>query len=69
MSCGLAFFEAMVTFKMLIQDADKVWLKIKGDRKYLFAMMDNDTRFWIAQKVTDSKFKHDAQSLLKMENK
>ena len=46
--------------------ADEVWLKVKGDRKYLFAMMDNDTRFWIAQEVADSKFKHDAQSLLKM---
>ena len=49
--------------------ADEVWLKVKGDRKYLFAMMDNDTRFWIAQEVADSKFKHDAQSLLKMGKK
>ena len=46
--------------------ADEVWLKVKGDRKYLFAMMDNETRFWVAQEVADSKFKHDAQSLLKM---
>ena len=29
-------------------------------------MMDNDTKFQIAQEVDDSKFKHDAQSLLKM---
>ncbi len=49
--------------------ADEVWLKIKGDRKYLFAMMDHDTRFWIAQEVADSKFKHNAQSLLKMGKK
>ena len=46
--------------------ADEVWLKVKGDRKYLFAMMDNETRFWIAQEVADSKFKHDARSLLKI---
>ena len=46
--------------------ADEVWLKVSGDRKYLFAMMDNETRFWIAQEVADSKFKHDAQSLLKI---
>ncbi len=46
--------------------ADEVWLKVKGDRKYLFAMMDNETRFWISQEVADSKFKHDAHSLLKM---
>ena len=29
-------------------------------------MMYNETRFWIVQEVADSKFKHDAQSLLKM---
>lgn len=46
--------------------ADEVWLKIKGDKKYLFAMMDSETRFWIAQEVADSKFKHDARMLLKM---
>jgi len=46
--------------------ADEVWLKVTGDRKYLFAMMDSETRFWIAQEVADSKFKHDARSLLKM---
>jgi len=46
--------------------ADEVWLKINGDKKYLFAMMDNDTRFWIAQEVADSKFSHDAQNLLAM---
>ena len=27
--------------------AAEVWLKVKGDRKYLFAMMYNETRFWI----------------------
>ena len=46
--------------------ADEVWLKINGDKKYLFAMMDHDTRFWIAQEVASSKFKHDARTLLKM---
>ena len=46
--------------------ADKVWLKIKGDRKYLFAMIDAETRFWLAQEVADTKFKHDARTLLKM---
>ena len=28
---------------------DELFLKVKGDMKYLFAMMDDDTRFWIAQ--------------------
>jgi hypothetical protein len=29
-------------------------------------MMNYETRFWIAQEVTDSKFKHDARNLLRM---
>ena len=29
--------------------ADELYIKIKGDMKYLFAMMDDETRFWIPQ--------------------
>ncbi|MDV3277777.1 MAG: DDE-type integrase/transposase/recombinase [Nitrososphaerales archaeon] len=43
--------------------ADELWIKVKGDMKYLFAMMDDQTRFWIAQEVADSKEKHDARTL------
>jgi transposase-like protein len=43
--------------------ADELWVKIKGDMKYLFAMMDDETRFWIAQEVADSKKKYDASRL------
>lgn len=46
--------------------ADELYVKIKGDMKYLFAMMDDETRFWIAQEVADSKDRHDARSLLRM---
>jgi putative transposase len=46
--------------------ADEIFIKIKGDMKYLFAMMDDETRFWIAQEVADTKFKHDARNLLRM---
>jgi transposase-like protein len=46
--------------------ADEVYVKIKGDKRYMFALMDDETRFWIAQEVADSKFKHDARNLLKM---
>jgi putative transposase len=28
--------------------------------KYLFALMDDETRFWIAQEVADTKYMHDA---------
>ena len=43
--------------------ADELYVKIKGDMKYLFAMMDDETRFWIAQEVADTKLKHDARTL------
>jgi len=31
--------------------------------KYVFALMDDETRFWIAQEVADTKHKHDARKL------
>jgi len=43
--------------------ADELYVKIKGDMKYLFALMDDETRFWIAQEVGESKDKHDARTL------
>ncbi len=44
--------------------AGEVWVKFSGNMKYLFALMDDETRYWIAQEVADTKFKHDAQGLL-----
>jgi transposase-like protein len=43
--------------------ADEIYIKVKGDMKYLFAMMDDETRFWIAQEVAQTKDKHDARKL------
>jgi transposase-like protein len=43
--------------------ADEIYMKIKGNMKYLFAMMDDETRFWIAQEVAETKTKHDARVL------
>jgi len=43
--------------------ADELWVKIKGDMKYVFALMDDETRFWIAQEVADSKHSYDARRL------
>jgi transposase-like protein len=43
--------------------ADELYVKIRGNMKYLFAMMDDQTRFWIAQEVADSKDRHDAAGL------
>jgi len=44
--------------------ADEVFIKIRGDMKYLFALMDDETRFWISQEVSDRKEGHDARGLL-----
>jgi transposase-like protein len=43
--------------------ADEMYLKVSGNLKYLFAMMDDETRFWIAAEVANNKERHDATSL------
>ncbi|MFA5365699.1 MAG: IS6 family transposase [Candidatus Bathyarchaeia archaeon] len=43
--------------------ADEIYMKVKGNMKYLFAMMDDETRFWIAQEMAETKEKHDARTL------
>ena len=45
--------------------ADELYLKVKGDAKYLFALMDDETRFWIAQEVADTKYRHDARNIFR----
>ena len=46
--------------------ADEIYIKIKGNMKYVFAVMDDETRYWIAQEVAGSKFKHDAAKIFRM---
>jgi len=43
--------------------ADEIRFKVRGNMKYLFAVMDDETRFWIAQEVADTKHSHDTQNL------
>ena len=43
--------------------ADEMYIKVAGNMKYLYAMMDDETRFWIAQEVAESKFKHDSREI------
>ena len=45
--------------------ADEIYVKIKGDMKYMFAVMDDETRYWIAQEVAGSKHKHDAAKIFR----
>jgi putative transposase len=34
---------------------DELYLKVKGNTMYLYALMDDETRFWIAQQVAETK--------------
>jgi putative transposase len=43
---------------------DELYFKVKGNTKYLYALMDDETRFWIAQQVGDSKYTEDIRPLL-----
>ncbi len=45
--------------------ADEMYVKFKGNMKYVFALMDDETRFWLAHEVADQKQTHDARTLLK----
>ena len=45
--------------------ADEVWVKVAGKQHYLFASMDDDTRYWIAADLADNKFRHNADDLLR----
>ncbi len=45
--------------------ADEVYVKIRGELKYVFSLMDSETRFWIAQEVANRKEGHDASSLFR----
>jgi len=40
--------------------ADEMFLKIKGNPKYLYALLDDETRFWIAKEVAGDKLSRDA---------
>ncbi len=46
--------------------ADELYMKFHGNMKYVFAMMDDETRFWIAQEVADTKDTHDARHLFQL---
>jgi transposase-like protein len=43
--------------------ADELFLKVKGNMKYLYAVIDDQTRFWIAQQVADTKYSADIRPL------
>jgi transposase-like protein len=40
--------------------ADEMFLKIKGNPKYLYALLDDETRYWIAKEVAGDKMSREA---------
>jgi putative transposase len=44
---------------------DELYVKIHGNMKYMYALMDDETRFWIAQQVADTKFTADIKPLFR----
>ena len=61
-----SYFEKIVPKVSDVWRADEIYTKIKGDMKYLFALIDDETRFWIAQEVADRKEGHDASNLFQL---
>ena len=46
--------------------ADEVWLKVSGKKKYLFASIDDQTRYFLVYDVVDTKFQHNTDRLLEL---
>jgi transposase-like protein len=40
--------------------ADEMFLKVKGNPKYLYALLDDETRYWIAREVAGDKMSREA---------
>ncbi|MBV9176920.1 MAG: DDE-type integrase/transposase/recombinase [Nitrososphaeraceae archaeon] len=44
---------------------DELYVKVGGNMKYLYALMYDETRFWIAQQVADTKYTANINPLFK----
>ena len=44
---------------------DELFVKVRGNQKYLFALMDDETRYWIAQEVADHKGTSDVKPMFR----
>lgn len=45
--------------------ADELFVKVRGNMKYLYALMDDETRFWIAQQIADAKYTENVSPMFK----
>ncbi len=44
---------------------DELYVKVRGNMKYLFALMDDETRFWISQQVSETKGTSDVKPMFR----
>jgi len=44
---------------------DELYVKFKGNMKYMYAIMDDETRYWIAQQVAGTKYTADIRPLFR----
>lgn len=49
--------------------ADEVYVRMAGKMAYFFNSMDDETRFWLAGEIAETKNKHNADNLLDMTKK
>ena len=42
---------------------DEVYVSVKGNQRYLFAMLDTETRYWIAKMVSENKGTDDVKPM------
>ncbi|CAE6488977.1 IS6 family transposase [Candidatus Nitrosotenuis uzonensis] len=45
--------------------ADELYVRIKGKPNYIYALMDDDTRFWLAKQVSEKKYTEDVKPMFK----
>lgn len=45
--------------------SDEIFLKVSGNMKYMYALLDDETRFIIAQQVANTKYKEDIRQLFR----
>jgi hypothetical protein len=41
----------LIMLSSLIVESRRLWIKFRNYMKYVFALMDNDTRFWLARNI------------------
>lgn len=44
---------------------DEIYIRVRGERKYLFAMLDAETRYWIARQVATHKGTDDVRPMFR----